>query len=254
MDRRRIQGPEKSVVPLFEAGSQPAATFNPDKRKDGRTAERIRPVFMKTGIITQANGSAYIEAGNMKVACGVYGPRQLAKPKMAAQGVINCDFKFAPFSGGRRRGYQKDNQEKEYSLFLEQALTPAVRLDRLPKSAVDIFVQVLENDGSTACLAAAITCASLALADAGIEMVDVVAACSAGYLDTRVYLDPDADEEAYQSGSLMLSFMPSLNEVTHVVQNGETTAATSAKGTELCVDACSQLYTVMQETLAVGVK
>jgi len=38
---------------------------------------------------------------------------------------------------------------------------------------------VLENDGTTSCLAAAITCASVALADAGIEMLDLVAACSA---------------------------------------------------------------------------
>ena len=41
---------------------------------------------------------------------------------------------------------------------------------------MDIFVTVLQNDGGS--LEAGITCASLALADAGIEMYDMVAACS----------------------------------------------------------------------------
>lgn len=60
-----------------------------------------------------------------------------------------------------------------------QALTPAVRLELLPKSAVDIYVNVLENDGTNASLAAAIIASSVALADAGIEMLDQVTACSA---------------------------------------------------------------------------
>jgi exosome complex component MTR3 len=61
---------------------------------------------------------------------------------------------------------------------LVQALTPAVRLDLLPKSSIDVYVNVLENDGTSSTLAAAISAASVALADAGIEMYDQVAASS----------------------------------------------------------------------------
>ena len=72
----------------------------------------------------------------------------------------------------------QDSQEREFSLLLDQSLSPAVRLELYPKSTVDIYITVLETDGTAATLAASITAASLALADAGVEMVDVVAAYS----------------------------------------------------------------------------
>ncbi|KAJ3057009.1 hypothetical protein HK097_001493 [Rhizophlyctis rosea] len=247
-DRKRVVGPEKSVLPLVESG--PQQPFNPDRRKDGRSGDRIRPLFLKTGIIKQADGSAYIETGRLKVACGVYGPRQSARNKLPTQGTLNCDFKFSAFSSAKRRAYAKDNHERECSLIVYQALAPAVRLDLIPKSTVDVYIQILESDGNAACLAAAITCAAMALADAGIEMTDAVAASSAGYIGGNVVLDPDGDEETLQNGSLMVSYMPSLNEVTHMMQIGEVTTNLTVKGMEACVDACSQIRTVMQQALA----
>jgi len=56
-----------------------------------------------------------------------------------------------------------------------------VRLEAFPKSEVDVFVIVLQDAG--AALAAAITAASLALADAAVEMYDLVTACSAVSVD-----------------------------------------------------------------------
>ena len=44
-----------------------------------------------------------------------------------------------------------------------------------PKANVDVYCLVMESGGSDT--AVAITAASLALADAGIEMYDLVAAC-----------------------------------------------------------------------------
>ncbi len=63
------------------------------------------------------------------------------------------------------------------SSVLEQALSPAVMLEKLPKCVVSIYVVVLERDGGE--LAAAITAASVALADAAVEMYDVVASAQA---------------------------------------------------------------------------
>ncbi|KAJ3055361.1 Exosome complex component MTR3, partial [Quaeritorhiza haematococci] len=122
-----------------------------------------------------------------------------------------------------------DAQEKEFGLVLQQALSPAVRLEQLTKSTVDVFVYVLECDGTAACLAAAITCASLAIADAGIEMLDQVVACSSGLRDSTVTLDCTGDEEAQQLGSLVVSYMPSVNEVTHLVHYGETSSDASVQ-------------------------
>jgi ribonuclease PH len=59
---------------------------------------------------------------------------------------------------------------------LAAALEPAVDLEKLPKSVVDVRILVIEAAGGEA--AAAATAAGAALADAGIEMFDLVAACS----------------------------------------------------------------------------
>jgi ribonuclease PH len=66
--------------------------------------------------------------------------------------------------------------EKELASCLAAALEPSVDLSKLPKSVVDIYILILEAGGGEA--GAAATAASLALADAGIEMFDLVAACS----------------------------------------------------------------------------
>ena len=97
----------------------------------------------------------------------------------SSNGTLNCEFKFSTFSCTKRRAHMRDSEEKGYSQVLVQALAPAVRLELLPKSAIDIYINVLENDGTSSCLAAAIVAASTALADAGIEMLDQVTACSA---------------------------------------------------------------------------
>jgi len=56
------------------------------------------------------------------------------------------------------------------------ALEAAVLLHTFPKANVDVHCLVLESGGSD--LAVCISAASLALADAGVEMSDLVSACS----------------------------------------------------------------------------
>jgi exosome complex component MTR3 len=61
---------------------------------------------------------------------------------------------------------------------IHQAIVSAVRLELLPKSTIDIFLTVIENDGIEGCVAAGTIAASTALADAGIDMVGLVVSCS----------------------------------------------------------------------------
>ncbi|KAJ3393821.1 hypothetical protein HDU92_007458 [Lobulomyces angularis] len=252
-DKKRILGPDGSIEPPYEIKSE---KLNINNREFNRESKQLRPLCMRIDTIKQANGSAYVELGDLKVVCAVYGPRQSLKPGNSSAGSLNCDFKFAPFSCKKRRPYPKDTQEKEYGLLLNQALVPSLRLDLLPKSVIDIYVQVLEADGMVSSLAAAVTCASLALANAGIEMYDFVSGASAGYVDNSIILDCDLSEEEKINfnGSIFLSYMPASNEVTHIVQWGEVNYANSAKAIEICVDACSQIHSVMSQTLLNSIK
>jgi exosome complex component MTR3 len=54
----------------------------------------------------------------------------------------------------------------------------SVMLEKLPKSVIEIYIMVLQSDGGE--LGAAITCASLALADSGIELFGLVSGCCVG--------------------------------------------------------------------------
>ncbi|CAO3639920.1 unnamed protein product [Cunninghamella echinulata] len=255
MDRRHVTRPELSVPPIFKTSTTPKDILNEKSRRlDDRSLDNLRPIFMKTGLVTQANGFTYIELGNTKVVCAVYGPRQLKSVGFSPEGILNCEFKFSTFSCIKRRGYMRDPQEKEFSNILVQALKPAVRLELIPKSAVDIYINVLENDGTNACLAASIIAASVALADAGIEMLDQVTACSAVFTKDHILLDGTNMEEKQQSGSLLVSYMPSLNEVTHFMQSGQSDMDAITKATEQCIDGCSKIYSVMSAALIDSLK
>ncbi|KAG0221691.1 3' exoribonuclease family, domain 1-domain-containing protein [Mortierella sp. GBAus27b] len=268
LDRKRVPGPELSVAPLVEypAGHTRWTPQEESRHDFKRQPEDMRPIYLKTGLINQANGSAYIEVEKTKLACGVYGPRPAKKlgGVLSNKGTLNCEIKFATFSCAKRRGHVRDPQEKELSQVLSQALTPAVRLDLLPKSTIDIYITVLESDGFGSCVAAAITAASVALAHAGIEMLDLVAGCSASYLQTgpsissgtssesgttQIFMDADLEEEKYEQGAIVLAYMPSRNEVTHVLQSGKAEGSIISQSVEHCVEACNKIYAVMHHAL-----
>lgn len=82
---------------------------------------------MKTGVVSQAKGSAYIEVDNTKVICSVFDPREIPnRLEYSQHGELYCVFKYATFSCAMRRSHQQDAEEKELSLNLKRALEPAV--------------------------------------------------------------------------------------------------------------------------------
>ncbi|XP_023348880.1 exosome complex component MTR3-like [Eurytemora carolleeae] len=102
VDSKRFTGPQDSVD--YRLFSQQT---NFQTKRIGRTNDEQRKVYLKTGIISQAKGSAYLELGDTKVMVGVYGPREIPKRSdFSMKGVLSCEFKFAPFACKTRRGHQ----------------------------------------------------------------------------------------------------------------------------------------------------
>ena len=120
----------------------------------------------------------------------------------------------------------------------------SVRLEAYPKSLIDLYITVLEDDGSA--LAAAISCASLALANAEIEMIDLVAGCTLGLEGKRLVLDPVAEEAANQTTTLTVAYLPSMDEVSGVVQSGEMPFELQGQAIQACVTGCGQINEVQQ--------
>ncbi|GMN24831.1 hypothetical protein TIFTF001_000718 [Ficus carica] len=214
-------------------------------RPDGRGFHQCRPAFFRTGAVNAAAGSAYAEFGNTKVIVSVFGPRESKKAMMYSDiGRLNCNVSYATFATPVRG---QGSDDEDFSSMLHKALEGAIILETFPKTTVDVFALVLESGGSD--LPVVISCASVALADAGIMMYDLVASVSVSCLAKNLVIDPMLEEESYQDGSLMLTCMPSKYEVTQLTITGEWSAAKINEGMQLCLDACSKLANIMRSCL-----
>lgn len=256
-DNRRISGPELTQPVVFEESKRhhKPLVSSEGLRQDGRTVDELRPMFLRSGVVSSARGSAYIEMKRTKVTCGVYGPRESSRQQEFSQkGKLTCEFKFAPFSCLQRRQHIQDSEENEFSSFVVQALEPAVCLEKFPKAQVDIFITVLENDGNA--LSAGIICASLALAEAGIEMYDLVSSCSLVQKGDMSLMDSTFQENKSQEvdGKLTVAFLPTMNVVSGLLQDGELTHDHAVKAVKCCIEGCVRIYPVLQGSLMQTVK
>ncbi|KAJ4842220.1 Exosome complex component RRP41-like [Turnera subulata] len=245
--------PPSTYTPAPTRGSRPKKPVFTDsdvdwERPDGRGFHECRPALFKTGLVKAAAGSAYAELGNTKVIVSVFGPRESKKAMLYSDvGRLNCNVSYTTFATPIRG--QGASDHKEFSSMLHKALEGAVMLETFPKSTVDVFALVMESGGSD--LPAVISCASVALADAGIMMYDLVAGVSVSCLGTNLVIDPVSEEESFQDGSLMVTLMPSRYEVTQLTVTGEWSASKVNEGMQLCLDACSKLGEVLRSCLKV---
>lgn len=75
-----------------------------------------------------------------------YGPREVTKKEeFSMKGQLTCEFKFATFSCRVRRQYQQDNEERDYSCQLQDALEPAVRMVSLSQYHAYTLLIILLN-------------------------------------------------------------------------------------------------------------
>ena len=66
-------------------------------------------------------------------------------------------------------------------MVIRESLEPAIFSIMFPRTAIDIYIEIVQADGGTRCVG--IIAASLALADAGVPLKDLVAGCAAGKID-----------------------------------------------------------------------
>jgi ribonuclease PH len=164
---------------------------------------------------------------------------------------VRCDVKLATFAGELRKTPGQTDEERGWSLALQGALEAAVLLRRYPKAAIDVFVLVLEEDGSV--LASAINAASLALADAGIEMRDLVGAVSVGVGPEGPVIDLSRAEEKKNGGGLTVAALCGAGTVVQM-QSHAGSSALAAQGLPLllsfALEAVAQLKPVWATALA----
>jgi len=167
------------------------------KREDGRAFDETRKVEAKVGIIKRADGSAMFSFGGSKAIAAVYGPRQLhpqhlQKPE---KGLLRCYYDMLSFSVTERKKPGPSRRSSEISFVTTKSLEPVLQLDQFPNTVIDVYIMILQADASTRC--AGINAASMALANAGLEMTELVTAVSMGKIGDAIVADLTKEEEDF---------------------------------------------------------
>lgn len=195
-----------------------------EKRISGRAFDEPRPIEAKAGVIKKADGSAYFKIGETAAYAAVYGPREchpafMRNPKT---GILRCHYTMMPFSGdGERVRPGPNRRAKEISMVTENALLPVLDLQNYPNTVVDVFIELPETDAGSRC--AGICAASIALADAGITMKDMVPSVSVGQVEGMILVDLDGAEEHMDENAaadVPMAMIMSTGEITLLQMDG----------------------------------
>ena len=218
-------------------------------RHDGRLPDQLRPIRMEVGVLANADGSALVEYGDTRVIAAVYGPREAIPRHIALpdRAVLRCRYHMAPFSTEERKSPAPTRREVELSKVIREALEAVVITELFPRTTIDVYMEVLQSDGGTR--TAAITAASLALADAGIAMRDLVAGVAVGKVDGVVVLDIDELEDNYAEADMPIAIAPSLKRIVLLQLNGVLTREEVDKALRLAWKGVEEIYRLQKQAL-----
>lgn len=283
-DRRRINAPSGgTVAPVYSFAGHEKIIKRPTR---SRGPDEHRKIFLRTGIVPSASGSAYYEvppqgesslndtliptSSSLKITCTVHGPRPL--PRNAAFSpnmLLTTHVKYAPFATRQRRGYVRDSSERDLGVHLETALRGVIIAERFPKSGCEVVITVLEGEedawwgdwqgaernggwGLMSVLAGCITVASAALVDAGIDCVDLVSGGVAALVKMhgaaeQTVLDPSPSEHDVKA-ACVVAYLQSRDEVTQMWLKGD--AGTEAEAlVDQAIKAASMTRSVLVEAV-----
>lgn len=203
----------------------------------------IPSFFLKHAIITNANGSAYLEINNTIIEVSVFGPRPI-RGSFIDKATLSIETKFlshisllSPQSNIFNDENNKNNKigmtniEHKLSNYLESCFLPCLILEKYPKSTIDIQVSIISidkemmnnndstNNGNFGLLWLCqwmVCCCSLALIDSGIEMRDIVSSGQVRYTKSgEILINPNNynnNNEEEEGIDALVSFMNLKND------------------------------------------
>ncbi len=231
-------------------------------RFDERKEDELRPTTAKVGVIKNAFGSARFQMGKTIAISGVYGPGEL-HPRRISQSdraVIKTYYDMLSFSVPDRARPGPDRRDHEISLKIKEAFAPAVIREEFPKTGIYLYTYILQADAGTRCVA--INAASLALAQAGIPMRDLVSSVAAGKIGEKFVLDVTKKEEDYghfvennkwygkgAATDVPIAYVPATKEVSLLQLDGEVSEEELKKIVKLGIKGCKKVHEIQVKAL-----
>lgn len=219
------------------------------RRIDGRKPNELRPIKMKVGVLTRADGSAYLQWGKNKVLAAVYGPREvfpkhLQDPERA---LLRARYNMASFSVEERKRPGPDRRSIELSKVISEALRAAVFVEQFPKTSIDVFIEILQADAGTRI--AGLVAASAALADAGIPMKDLVTGMTVGKVEDTLILDLCKEEDNYGQADLPIAIIPRTGEIVLLQMDGHMTQEEIDRALDMAIQGAMKVYEIQKRAL-----
>ena len=217
-------------------------------RLDGRANNEMRPIKIQTGVVQRADGSAFIEWGANKIIVAVY--VREAYPKHAQnidRAIVKARYNMSGYSVEERKRPGPDRRTMEISKVVSEALSSAIVLEKLPRAEVDVFIQVLEADAGTRI--ASLTASSVAVADAGVPMRDLVVGCTAGKADGKVVLDLSKDEDNFGQADIPMAILPRTGKVVLLQLDGDVTEEEFSEATSMMMEAMPRISELQKNAL-----
>ncbi|XP_015787502.1 exosome complex component RRP41 [Tetranychus urticae] len=217
-------------------------------RIDGRKPHEVRSLTCRLGVFQQADGSSYVKLGNTQVLATVYGPHDTRGKSNPEKSIINCKFRLSTFSKSTRRNLHRDIRSIEISNNLTQVFDSAILTELYPHSQIDIYLEVVQSDGSD--YAACINAASLAIIDAGIPIKDVVCACSAGFIDNQPITDINAVEESSNGTPILtIGMLPKDKQILSMESSGGIHLDNLNDVMDAAIEGCKSVLFIMKQTI-----
>lgn len=218
-------------------------------RIDGRRPDELRPIRIEAGVLRRADGSAYVEWGKNKVLAAVYGPRECHPRHLQdpAKALVRCKYNMIAFSVSDRKRPGPDRRSVEISKITSEALEYVVFTEHFPRTSIDVYIEILQANAGTRC--AGLTAASVALADAGIPMKDMVPSVAVGKVGDQVVLDLTKDEDNFGQADVPMAMIPRTGEVLLLQMDGHMTRDELYKALDLGQKACEEIYELQRDAL-----
>ena len=195
-------------------------------RPDGRGADEIRPISCDAGIIPRVHGSALFTRGETQSLCtvtlGTSGDEQMVDgltEEYAQKFMLH--YNFPPYSVGEvRRLGGVSRRELGHGALAEKALIGVLpAIEDFPYT-VRVISEITESNGSSSMASAC--CGCLAMMDAGVPILDMVAGISVGVIkdgdgtDAKYHLITDILGEEDGFGDMDFKVCGTANGITAV--------------------------------------
>ena len=199
-------------------------------------------------VVSDAIGSSYVKIGKSMVICSVHGPqsRTYSNNIDDSTGIFECECHYAPFAYKDDIDKRKKNElERNMTYIIKDSLEKSIKLEKYPKTSILLYIVILQSDELENDTSTAINAGSLALADASIELSDLVTSCT--ILNNNN--NNNNNNNLNDKGICMIAFMLSLEEITQIWFQGRLDMNEIINMTTDAKQKCSIIKDIMKRTL-----